>query len=66
MQRGARNYTRRMIGLSLISAALAGYGMLARSSIVPDARATQAFPLLWVASFGFWYLGRFFVRRNHR
>ncbi len=42
------------------------YGMLARAALVPNLRATQAFPALWVGLFLFWSLGILLVRRKYQ
>jgi hypothetical protein len=42
------------------------YGMLAKAGVVPDLRATQAFPFVWLAIFGFWTIGFALVRRKYQ
>lgn len=43
-----------------------GYGMLAKSGVVADLRATEAYPFVWLAIFGFWALGFLVVRRKYQ
>ena len=42
------------------------YGMLAKAGAVPNVSATTAFPVLWMAIFGFWCLGILWVRRKYQ
>lgn len=42
------------------------YGMLAPFAIVPNLRVSQAYPLLWLAIFGFGILGFVLVRRKYQ
>lgn len=43
-----------------------GYGALARFGAVPDLRASQVYPFLWLAIFLFWAVGVALVRRKYR
>jgi hypothetical protein len=43
-----------------------GYGMLAKSGVVPNYPATLLFPWLWIAMFLLWAGGIVWVRRRYR
>lgn len=42
------------------------YGMLAKAALVPNLRATQAFPVLWMALFLSWAAGIVVIRRKYQ
>ena len=42
------------------------YGMLVKEGAVPNVSVTTAFPYVWMAIFGSWWVGIVWVRRKYQ